>query len=186
MIRIYLIRHKDSGTSYVGQTRYGLARRWRQHCLPTSACAYLRNAIQHYGKDAFEVRELCNVETFEQADAMEGFLIRSLGTQAPNGYNITSGGAYREKRPEAIESMRAKLTGLVRSPESIAKRLKTQEGYKMSEAQKDKLRKYMEGRKRGKYNVVVTKRPKPEHERERIRQMRLAEWAPGGSRRRAA
>lgn len=86
---IYKITNKVNGKSYIGQTRYTVEFRWRQHQHKKDNC-YFHNAIQKYGADNF------TVETLEECDvkdlnSKEIFYIAKYDT-FNNGYNLTIGG----------------------------------------------------------------------------------------------
>lgn len=87
---IYRITNKVNGKSYIGQTRYTLEFRWRQH-QHKSDNTYFHNAIRKYGKDNFtiEILEECNISDL---DSKEIFYIAKYDT-FNNGYNLTIGGS---------------------------------------------------------------------------------------------
>lgn len=86
---IYKITNKVNGKSYIGQTRYTIEFRWRQHQHKKDN-TYFHNAIKKYGIDNFsiEVLEECNVEDL---NSREIFYIAKYDT-FHNGYNLTLGG----------------------------------------------------------------------------------------------
>ena len=57
------ITNKVNNKSYIGQTRYSLEFRWRQHQHKKDN-TYFHNAIKKYGVDNFElsILEECDVE----------------------------------------------------------------------------------------------------------------------------
>ena len=63
MITIYCHIHRASGRRYVGQTRYSMEKRWRQHIYNAirGDCRVFAAAILEYGPDAFDhaVLEVC-------------------------------------------------------------------------------------------------------------------------------
>lgn len=86
---IYKITNKVNGKSYIGQTRYTLEFRWKQHQHKKDN-TYFHNAIHKYGIDNFdiEVLEECNIEDL---NSREIFYIAKFDT-FNNGYNLTIGG----------------------------------------------------------------------------------------------
>lgn len=86
---IYKITNKVNGKSYIGQTRYTLEFRWRQH-IHKKDNVYFHNAIHKYGEDNFskEVLEECELENL---DSREIYYIAKYDT-FNNGYNLTIGG----------------------------------------------------------------------------------------------
>ncbi|ABT14788.1 hypothetical protein NY2A_B389R [Paramecium bursaria Chlorella virus NY2A] len=87
----YIWTLRTSGYQYVGVTTQEIQQRIRQHCKPSSECVKLRNAIQKYGVDAFDI------EWFEWCDEwdlayIEMILIEELETLSPEGYNLRKGG----------------------------------------------------------------------------------------------
>lgn len=86
---IYKITNKVNNKSYIGQTRYSLEFRWRQHQHKKDN-TYFHNAIKKYGVDNFElsVLEECDVE---QLNSREIFYIAKYNT-FQEGYNLTIGG----------------------------------------------------------------------------------------------
>jgi group I intron endonuclease len=96
---IYLITNKQNNKKYVGQCKtidsngkyYGFKKRWYAHCSKNSKCTYLKNAIEKYGKQNFEI-ELITQCTAEQSDELEIFYIKTYNTLVPNGYNLETGG----------------------------------------------------------------------------------------------
>lgn len=91
---IYKITNKVTGLSYIGQTRYTVEFRWRQHQHKKDN-AYFHNAIQKYGAENFTVETLeeCNTSDL---DSREIFYIAKYNT-FENGYNLTIGGGGKRK-----------------------------------------------------------------------------------------
>lgn len=86
---IYKITNKVNGKSYIGQTRYSLEFRWRQH-IHKKDNTYFHNAIRKYGAENFsiEILEECEVSKLNER---EMFYIAKLNT-FKEGYNLTIGG----------------------------------------------------------------------------------------------
>lgn len=86
---IYKITNKVNGKSYIGQTRYTLEFRWRQHQHKRDD-TYFHNAIHKYGVDNFsiEILEECDIADL---NSREIFYIAKYDS-FKNGYNLTIGG----------------------------------------------------------------------------------------------
>ena len=86
---IYKITNKVNGKSYIGQTRYSLEFRWRQH-IHKKDNTYFHNAIKKYGVENFsiEILEECEVSKLNEREI---FYIAKLNT-FKEGYNLTIGG----------------------------------------------------------------------------------------------
>ncbi len=91
---IYKITNKVNNESYIGQTRYTLEFRWRQHQHKKDGTKF-HNAIQKYGPENFnvEILEECDVS---KLDSREIFYIAKYNT-FNQGYNLTIGGDGRKK-----------------------------------------------------------------------------------------
>ena len=86
---VYLYTNLINGKGYVGITSISLAHRMGQH--PTGK-TYFSNALRKYGKDAFNVEIIDYAATKEELSEKERYWIAKLGTMAPAGYNLTTGG----------------------------------------------------------------------------------------------
>ena len=86
---IYKITNKVNGKSYIGQTRYTIEFRWRQH-IHKKDNTYFHNAIKKYGVDNFIVEKLeeCNIEDLNEREI---YYIAKYNT-FKDGYNLTIGG----------------------------------------------------------------------------------------------
>lgn len=86
---IYKITNKVNGKSYIGQTRYTIEFRWRQHQHKKDN-TYFHNAIHKYGIENFIVEQLeeCDIKNL---DSREIFYIAKYNT-FQDGYNLTIGG----------------------------------------------------------------------------------------------
>ena len=100
---IYCITNAVNGKKYVGQTRDSIERRWSGHLHSTragSSCA-LHSAMRKYGVKNFKIEQLDTAESLEELNEKEVYLIVQLGTLAPSGYNLTTGGEGFEFSLEA-------------------------------------------------------------------------------------
>lgn len=59
----------------------------------SSNCTFLKNAINKYGKNNFKIEVIEECFSLEELDLKESYFIKELNTLAPNGYNLTTGGA---------------------------------------------------------------------------------------------
>lgn len=86
---IYKITNKVNGKVYIGQTRYTVEFRWRQH-LHKKDDTYFHNALKKYGPDNFivEILEECDVEKLNEREI---FYIAKYNS-FEDGYNLTLGG----------------------------------------------------------------------------------------------
>ena len=88
---IYKITHRESGKSYIGQTKCSLRVRLNGH-RSKPGCPYIGSAIKKYGMDAFEVSEILHTDDVDFLNAMEIATIEAYDTLYPNGYNLRNGG----------------------------------------------------------------------------------------------
>lgn len=86
---IYKVTNKVNNKVYIGQTRYTVEFRWRQHVNSKDNC-HFHLALRKYGVDNFlvETLEECDIENL---DSREMFYIAKYDS-FKNGYNSTSGG----------------------------------------------------------------------------------------------
>lgn len=106
---IYKITNKASGKAYVGLTKHiDLSKRIKTHISASkvgSDCP-LHRAFRKYGVHAFSIEAIDNAESMKQLAYKEKFWIKFCDTQAPRGYNLTSGG----ENTEFTEELRIKLS----------------------------------------------------------------------------
>ena len=93
---IYCITNKLNGKQYVGKTISTIDKRWKEHCRDyiRKRCEKrpLYTAMQKYGIDSFEIKELEFVAEGELLSEREIYWIQKLQTYGHNGYNATEGG----------------------------------------------------------------------------------------------
>ena len=95
---VYQIRNKIDGKMYIGQTVNCIRARYGNGCKSGNwwkyiSAPYLKNAIQKYGHDNFELTILeQNIESIKKLDELERFYIKKNNTLYPNGYNYVAGG----------------------------------------------------------------------------------------------
>lgn len=100
---VYLIRHKESGKCYVGQTVSSFAQRMAQHRYQAFTegryKTAIASAIKHYGWGEFETSILEVCDSKDGMDAAEIAWIEKLNALAPNGYNLQIGGPSLPRAP---------------------------------------------------------------------------------------
>ena len=87
--KIYKITNKVNGKSYIGQTRYTIEFRWRQHQHKKDN-THFHNAISKYGAENFTVELLEECELADM-DSREIYYIAKYDTYN-HGYNSSTGG----------------------------------------------------------------------------------------------
>lgn len=149
MYKIYKIINKLNNKTYIGQTSQSLKARFQDHCCPSSKCTILRNAIQKYGRDNFDIELVQdNINSIEETSELEISYIKKFDSLHPNGYNLTTGG---EVRKQISEVTRKKLSeshkGYVWSEESKQKLSESKKGLVISDEQKLQISKVHKGKK---------------------------------------
>src|SRR5665213_2267447 len=105
---IYLVTNTVNGKQYVGQTVQLLKERLASHLLDANrGSAYLlHRAIRKYGYSSFTVEEIDVAQSRKELNAKETFNVLLYNTLAPNGYNLTLGGAGISGLKHSIETKR--------------------------------------------------------------------------------
>lgn len=88
---IYKIKNNVTGLEYVGQTTQDVSKRYISHCKETRN-RHISNSIRLYGKEYFEVTELCIAFDKETLNNLEIYFVEKFNTLHPNGYNHRAGG----------------------------------------------------------------------------------------------
>lgn len=111
---IYLIRHRVSGKSYVGQS-IDVSRRWSEHRSSKSENSLITRALRKHGRKMFEfvVLEECGSDRLNER---ETYFIKKLSTLAPRGYNRNEGG---DARGIVCDDTRRKLSEQQRRVQSL-------------------------------------------------------------------
>lgn len=125
---VYCWLNKTNGKKYVGiaASSEGFRSRILTHCRveKRSGAILLQAALKKYGLDNFVVYELADLSNAEPAvfAVFEQTLIKTLNSQAPNGYNLTAGGSGTLGYSNL--SANSKKRGIVRPEvsEALAKR----------------------------------------------------------------
>ena len=88
---VYKITNLDNGKIYVGQTKFTVDKRFKEHAKSES---YIGKAIRKYGEEQFDLEVLATCETREEAYELEIAFIEFFDCMAPNGYNLTASGIH--------------------------------------------------------------------------------------------
>lgn len=126
---IYLIKNKENGKIYVGQTIGRVRQRWSCHCNPNNRSnSLITKAIIKYGKDRFEILVLETIQDenknnlIDKLNMLEKSYIVALKSLAPYGYNIFHGGknskrsdSTKKKISDALKGRQSRKTWLGKS-----------------------------------------------------------------------
>ncbi|AEC22271.1 putative endonuclease (plasmid) [Pusillimonas sp. T7-7] len=146
---IYLLVHRATGRSYVGQSS-DIKTRWKSHRTRKHS-THISLAIQKYGWDAFDARvlEICARELLNER---ESFWVDAIDCISPKGFNLRTGGQQafliseetRLKLSKALKGIpKSKdhaanvglaLKGKKQRPEVVSARAERQLGRKRPEA----------------------------------------------------
>lgn len=88
---IYKITNKLNGKIYVGQTKFSVEKRFKQHAKADSV---IGSAIRKYGIENFNVEVIETCKTFTELNEREIFWIDFYNCKVPNGYNVADGGSF--------------------------------------------------------------------------------------------
>ena len=88
---VYRIYNKINGKSYVGQTIHPKKRLY-DHLNGKSKTPAMHNAVQKYGKEAFQFEIIESDIPYDNLDNREIYWIAHFDSLKPNGYNLTEGG----------------------------------------------------------------------------------------------
>ena len=91
-MNLYVVRNKENGKCYVGQTKHPVGKRLYAHSKESKSL--LGKAMRKYSEDAFEVFVFAEVP-IALIDVFEIQMIALLDSGAPNGYNLHLGGKGR-------------------------------------------------------------------------------------------
>jgi len=93
---IYCLTNTVNGKQYVGQTS-NLSERLRFHQVSSSGCRAMKAAIAKYGWSSFDLSVLAYATLDRDVDLLEIQYIHDLGTLAPYGYNLRTGGSVNHQ-----------------------------------------------------------------------------------------
>jgi group I intron endonuclease len=139
---VYLVTNLIDGKMYVGKTEKTVQRRWKEHLANArnpKHQEYFYRAIRGHKPENFRAEELAEAASPEALNELEKLWILALGTAAPNGYNMTSGGDGVAGTPEVCEKIRAKALGRPASERQKAVASLTHRGKPKPAAQREKM-----------------------------------------------
>lgn len=108
-----------SGKSYIGQTKYSLKERFKQHIIEANnkeSDYMFHQAIRKYGSENFKSEILEIIEDYNDIDEREKYWISYYDT-FNNGYNMTEGGYGRPFGWNHSEETKQKLSDLRKGKE---------------------------------------------------------------------
>lgn len=89
---IYIVENKLDGMKYVGQTTKTIKERLKGHFSDKKTNSYLHRAMQKYGIENFNIKELFIAFNQDSLNYFETFFINYYSTLRPSGYNLRNGG----------------------------------------------------------------------------------------------
>ena len=113
MAEVYIITCIDNDKQYVGLTRRGYMNRFTEHFIDAfereSTCV-IHKAMRKYGLKKFTIECVYESDDVMMCGIMEQYLINTLKTKAPHGYNSTIGGesALSTKQRTSLNKRRVK------------------------------------------------------------------------------
>ena len=133
---VYRIYNKINGKSYVGQTIHPKKRLY-DHLNGKSKTPAMHNAVQKYGKEAFQFQIIESDISYDNLDNREIYWIAHFDSLKPNGYNLTEGGggtrgysASAETKRKIGEANKGKLSNRKGKPHSAETKRKISESNK--------------------------------------------------------
>jgi len=94
---VYKVQNKINGKVYVGCTGQQLKYRFGQHLCSPDMTEFHKD-LRTYGKDAFLVEEIAQVDDVDEALELESMFIGVLDAVRPNGYNVKIAAHYNKRR----------------------------------------------------------------------------------------
>ena len=112
---IYVIRNKVNNKLYIGQTVNNFHRRYGSNLLKNTHNQHLKNSIQKYGIENFEIDEEFDIAySKEELDKLECLYI-DIYDSINNGYNNQTGGSNgkhtEETKQKISEANKGKMSG---------------------------------------------------------------------------
>lgn len=136
---IYVATNTINGKRYVGQTTGPMMTRWKRHLSDALGAKRrrhpLHDAIRKYGRDAWTVASLFEVDSLDVLNGLEAAGILALGTLHPSGYNMRHGGGNAPVHPETRRKLADALRGRTLPAEVIAKLRATHRAREQTPAQ---------------------------------------------------
>ena len=136
---VYRAKNLSNGRIYVGITRTSLEKRIKAHVSATDRTAF-HLAIKKYGINNFEFSIIETAADWSDLQEKERYWIKTLGSMAPNGYNLTQGGdGLVNPSLEVRDKIRRAQTGKHATDETKKKMSLSQRGRKHSNESKQKM-----------------------------------------------
>ena len=118
---IYVIRNKINNKLYIGQTVNNFHRRYGSNLLKNTHNQHLKNSIQKYGIENFEIDEEFDIAySKEELDKLECLYI-DIYDSINNGYNNQTGGSNGKHTEETKQKISEANKGKKRSEETKKK-----------------------------------------------------------------
>lgn len=138
---IYQAKNIITGKSYIGQTITKFAVRKRGHYNKTNngSNTYFHNALRKHGFENFEWTILVEGKTIDELNLLEPEYIEKIGTLAPDGYNLTTGGNNCRVTDVVKQKLRLANLGRKFTKEHKQKLSVTQIGKKITNETKQKM-----------------------------------------------
>lgn len=152
---IYCITNLINNKKYIGQTRFSLEHRWKQH-LQDAKSGLDRKfycAIRKYGEHSFKTEVLCCCSSLEELNEMETYYIKLFDT-VRKGYNYGYGGTENVMDDTQVQE---KHLNRMRSPEvrskisNTMKRIISERGF--TKEHRRKISQSMQGNQNGKGQI---------------------------------
>jgi group I intron endonuclease len=145
VFKAYKVTNQLNGRIYIGITRRSLRQRWQSH-LSWAKCGrkgVLADAMREHGEAAFVMEHLASARTWKDLCEVETTLICQERTMIwDGGYNVTEGGEGMNGyiMPESHrEAIRARVSGVPKTPEHRAKLALARTGLQASAETKAKM-----------------------------------------------
>lgn len=162
-----------SGKSYIGITSKTLDKRWAkhvEHALGKRDSGALYAALRKYGPDSFYRESLIECDDWDELCRLEIEHIAKLGTFAPGGYNLTTGG-------EGIQGPRSEL---VKQKISVAQKKRFSNPTERDKLLENSAKGRLALAEKRRLNPPIPKPPKPRlSKEERSRRTREGMSKPG-------
>lgn len=144
---LYRITNQVNGKCYIGLAHNPSAR-WRKH-RSGHGSKLLKAATVKYGIKSFEFKMLC-AGSKEYIQQLEIMAIKTFGTIAPNGYNLSTGGESGangvKMSRESVLRGAAKRRGFRHGEEARRRISQANRGKKLTREHRDKLSKAHQGK----------------------------------------
>lgn len=138
MAIIYIIKNKQNGMCYVGQTIQPFNKRLIGHRSKRNK-SYFSKSINKYGINCFQIEIINNIPE-EKLDDLETHYIQKYNSLFPNGYNMETGGNKNKHLSEDVRQRISKSEkGKLVSEETRKKISKINKGRQLSDTTRQKM-----------------------------------------------